>query len=119
MKGAKIIAVLLLAVMVMGVCGCVSSTRVTFNTDTEGAEVYVDGELIGTTPATAKLSNAIWDDPDILIRKEGFKDLRTGVRNEIKMSNVLLGCFINPFAWLWCFGPDKNQNFILIEDSSK
>ena len=35
---------------------CVSSTRVSFNTDVEGAEVYVDGELIGTTPTQKNLA---------------------------------------------------------------
>ena len=115
MKGAKIIAVLLLAVMVMGVCGCVSSTNVTFNTETEGAEVYVDGELIGTTPTTAKLSNAIWDDPDILIKQAGYKDLRTGVKKEVKGANVALGLTVNWAALLWVYGPKKVQNFVLTE----
>ena len=115
MKGAKIIAVLLLAVMVMGVCGCVSSTNVTFNTETEGAEVYVDGELIGTTPATAKLSNAIWNDPDILIKQAGYKDLRTGVKKEVKGANVALGLTVNWAALLWVYGPKKVQNFVLTE----
>ena len=45
MKGSKLIAFLMLLVFVLGVSGCVSSTRVTFYTDEEGAEVYVDGEL--------------------------------------------------------------------------
>ena len=115
MKGAKIVAVLLLAVMVMGVCGCVSSTNVTFNTETAGAEVYVDGELIGTTPATAKLSNAVWNDPDILIKQAGYQDLRTGVAKEFKPANAVIGLFLNAWAWLWCYGPKDQQNFVLTE----
>ena len=63
---------------------CVTQTRVSFLTDIDGAEIYVDGEKIGTSPVTTKLSNAIWNDPDILIRKDGYKDLYTDLTKEIK-----------------------------------
>lgn len=97
--------------------GCVSSTRVSFATDEDGAEVYVDGELIGTTPVEAKLSNAIWDDPDVLIRKDGFKDLRTGVDKEIKAVNLVCGILLWWPSLLYVSGPKERQHYILTPES--
>ena len=98
--------------------GCVSSTMVTFSTDVEDAEVYVDGSFIGTTPASVKLSNAIWNDPVITIKKDGYKIMNTQVKKEIKGANVALGLTINLPAWLWCYGPSKFQNFLLIPNAA-
>lgn len=66
--------------------GC--STTVHFNATVdgepiEGAKVYVDGQLIGETPTTAKLSNAVWEDPDIKITADGYRQLNTGLKKEI------------------------------------
>lgn len=61
---------------------CVSSTRVNFDTDIDGASVFIDGEEIGTTPAQIKLSNAIWENPDVVIKKDGYKDLYTDLNKE-------------------------------------
>ena len=113
MKGSKIIAILLFTIIAVGLVGCVSSSDVTFNTDVDGAEVYIDGELIGTTPTTIELSNAVWEDPDIVIRKTGYKDLKTNLRKEIKGPNVVFGLLLNTWAWLWVYGPKENQSFIL------
>lgn len=110
----KIISILLLAALLFTTMGCVSSTNVTFYTDVEGAEVFVDGQSIGTTPITTSMSNAVWEDPEILIRKEGYKDLRTNVRKELKGPNVAFGVLLNTFAWLWCYGPKSAQNFMMI-----
>ena len=113
MKFSKFIAILLVAIMTLGLVGCVSSTDVTFNTDVDGADIYIDGELIGTTPTTIELSNAVWEDPDIVIRKTGYKDIRTNLRKEIKGPNVVFGLLLNTWAWLWVYGPKENQSFIL------
>ena len=99
--------------MAVGLVSCVSSSYVTFNTDVDGADVYIDGELVGTTPTTVELSNAVWEDPDIVIRKTGYKDLRTSLTKEIKGPNVAFALLLNTWAWLWVYGPKENQNFIL------
>ena len=99
---------------------CVTSTNVSFNTDIEGAEVMLDGMKIGITPTQSKLSNAIWEDPDVFIRKEGYRDLYLSVKKEIKVVNVLTGVVLSPFTYfiplLWCYGPKKNQNYVMIPE---
>lgn len=112
------LTILISTILIFSALGCVSSTNVTFYTDAQEAEVYVDGELIGSTPATAKLSNGIWNDPTITIKKDGYKTLNTSLQKEVKTPNIVLGILLNWPAFLWCYGPKRNQNFILTPDTS-
>ncbi len=118
MKFKRNLTILISAFLIFTTVACVSSTNVTFFTDTEDAEVYIDGELIGSTPATAKLSNGIWNDPTITIKKDGFKTLNTSLQKEVKVPNIALGLLLNWPAFLWCYGPKKNQNFMLTPKTS-
>ena len=110
----KTVTILLLLLFL---AGCATNTKVNFYTNVDGAEVYVDGELIGVSPVQTKLSNAIWNDPQILIKKDGYMDLRTYVKKELKVGNLLSGIFLSPITCcvplLWVFGPDSYQNYIL------
>lgn len=113
----RIIGTALLVVFVgLTFTGCVTSTNVRFNTDEAGALVFVDGEKIGTTPAQVKMSNAIWEDPDVTIKKEGFKDLHVGVRKEVKPVNLVCGLLLWWPSLLWVYGPKENQVFELIPE---
>lgn len=85
---------------------CVSSTRVNFNTD-------VDGEEIGTTPAQIKLSNAIWENPDVVIKKDGYKDLYTDLNKEVKGVNLVCGLLLWTPSLLFVYGPKKSQHYML------
>ncbi len=113
MKLKRNLTILIAGLLLFTTVGCVSSTKVTFNTDTPDAEVYVDGELIGKTPVTAKLSNAVWEDPTITIKKEGYKTINSNVQKEVKAANIIFGICLNAPAFLWCYGPKANQNFML------
>ena len=37
----------------------------------------------------------------------------TFLKKEAKITNCVIGYFINIFAFLWCYGPKENQNFVL------
>ena len=115
----KIGAVVWLSVFVLTlVTSCVTHTRVSFNTDVPGADVYVDGEYIGKTPATTRMSNAVWDDPDILIRKDGYKDIHTGTKKEIKAVNLIFGLFFWLPSLLWVQGPLSHQYYMLTPENN-
>lgn len=95
MKLKKIGASFIAGILLVVVCSsCVTQTRVNFSTDVDGAEVFVDGEKIGTTPVQKKLSNVVWENPDILIKKEGYKDLYTDLKKEIKGVNLVSGLIL-------------------------
>lgn len=110
----KIITTIIASLLVIIMCtGCVSSTRVYFQTDVEGAEIYVDGQKIGNSPIEMKLSNAVWEDPDIVIKADGYKDLHTTITREPKVQNIISGCLLFWPAFLYCYGPKQNQYFML------
>ena len=110
--GTILVSLLLIASFV----GC--STTVHFNAmvdgePIEGAKVYVDGQLIGETPTTAKLSNAVWEDPSITIKADGYRQLNTGLKKEAKAGPIVGGILLLWPMFLWCYGPKANQNFEL------
>jgi PBP1b-binding outer membrane lipoprotein LpoB len=103
---------------VLFLSGCVASSMMTVNvSDTKGnsiaAQVFVDGESIGNAPATKKVSNGVWNDPAIRVVANGYAPYNSDVLKEAKAANMVIGCIINPFAWLWCYGPRKQQYVIL------
>lgn len=111
----KFSAIISALVLVLFLASCVSSTRVSFYSNVEGAEVYVDGELIGNTPVTVKMSNAIWEWPDITIKKDGYEEIKdVQLAKELKVPNAVLGVLVNEFALLWVWGPKKVQHYNLV-----
>lgn len=119
MKLKKIGASFIAGILLVVVCAsCVTQTRVNFSTDVDGAEVFVDGEKIGTTPVQKKLSNVVWENPDILIKKEGYKDLYTDLKKKIKGVNLVSGLILFWPALFWVYGPKKNQSYILVPSAN-
>lgn len=115
----KIITIALAGILLLiNLTGCVSGTNVCFRTDVDGAEVYVDDEFIGTTPVTKKMSNLCWKNPDVTIKKEGYKTLYTEMKKEIVYANVAIGFFLWEPAFLWCYGPKPRQNYILVKNTT-
>lgn len=94
---------------------CVMNTLVTIESDPQGAEVYLDHRLIGETPVTMRMSNGLWEDPMVLLRKEGYRDAVTSLKKEIKVPNLVIGLFVWP-SLLWVYGPDAYQYYTLIEE---
>lgn len=110
----KVISAFLILVILMSIISsCVTKTNVTFNTDVEGADVYVDGEYIGKTPITKKMSNAVWEDPDILIKKDGYQDMQLSVKKEVKTVNLVCGILLWWPSLLWVHGPKAQQHYLL------
>ena len=108
---------LVLAAMIF-LSGCITRTNVTFRTSEPGAEVYLDHELIGTTPLEHRMSNGVWEDPDVLIRKEGYRDINTQLDKEIKPVNLIFGVLGWFPSFLWVYGPDNTQSYTLIEEEN-
>lgn len=92
---------------------CVSSTRVVINSKPSNADVYEDGQYVGKTPVSLNISNLVWNSPDITISKDGYTSMPVTLKKEEKITNCVIGYFFNIFAFLWCYGPKENQNFVL------
>lgn len=112
----KVFAVLVALFVIAGLTSCISTTTVTFISNAEDAEVYVDGSYVGKTPVTTQLSNAVWEDPSIIVKKDGYKTEHTYLRKRVVGGNIAIGLFLNQFAFLWCYGPAKVQYVDLIEE---
>ena len=109
MKFRTAAVLVLVVLMVTAFTGCVSSSRVTIDSNVKGADVFVDGRNVGQTPVYLTMSNAIWDDPDILVKKDGYNERRTSVQREIKAPNLILGLLIWWPSLLWVSGPKEYQ----------
>lgn len=105
---------LVVLALVVLLSGCVTQTMVRFATSEPGAEVYIDNELVGTTPHTEQLSNALWEDPVVEYRKEGYQEIMTTLEKEVKMVNLVCGILLWWPSLLWVYGPEPVQNVTLV-----
>ena len=111
-----LMAVLLLACTTSVMTGCVMNSTVTIDSEPQGAEVRLDNRVVGTTPVTVRLSNALWENPVVRIRADGYRDIYGGLQMEIKGPNLIVGFLLFWPALLWSYGPDQYQYFDLIEE---
>ncbi len=116
MKKITLLTVLILASLSLTSC---LSTKVTFNSNVEGADVYVDGEHIGKTPVTEKIGNGIWNWPDITVKKAGYKSIKdVQLKKEVKVPTLVLGILFE-YPLLWVYGPCPQQYFVLEEETKQ
>jgi hypothetical protein len=93
--------------------GCATSSNVTFDSSVRGANVKIDGKDVGRTPLTVKMSNAVWENPDVVITAEGYRTWIGAPEKEMKLSAAIVGYFLFWPALLWSYGPSKYQYFTL------
>jgi len=111
-KIAAAVAVLLL------LAACTTKTAVTFTTNVESAEVRLGHTPIGETPVEKRLSNGIWYDPQVVIRAEGYREIRSKLQRELKVLNAVSGVFFWP-VWLLAHGPQPEQHFVLQPEATQ
>jgi hypothetical protein len=104
----KMITVLLIATLFLGGC----ATMVRIETEVPDAKVKLNGQLVGSTPVTRSLSDAIWENYDVVIEKDGYKTFRGRLNKEFKVGTFIGGLFVWPLL-LWTYGPEPYQTFEL------
>lgn len=90
------ILVVLIALMFTS-CATIMSddmTEVTFNSNPTGAEVYVDGFKVGTTPYRAYLDN---DKHFVEIKKDGYETSTVRLRKSLKLGWQVVDVFTTYF----------------------
>lgn len=92
---------LALALSVLGASGCASKMMV--RTNPEGAEVYVDGEPLGKSPATWEGTSGLPNKTvTVEARKEGYEDAVKNVkRSELNAGYMVVGILLFWPAILW------------------
>ncbi|WP_294428642.1 hypothetical protein [uncultured Treponema sp.] len=119
MKSKKIFAdIIACFIILVFLSSCVTETSVYFTSDesADGATLYIDGRTYGTIPTQVRLSNAVWENPDILLKKEGYRDLHTDLKKEIKGVNLVCGLLLWWPSLLWVYGPKPFQYYNLTLD---
>jgi hypothetical protein len=104
----QIVALLLVSVLLLSSC----ATLVRIETNVPGAKLKLDGQTVGSTPVEKSLSDAIWENYDVVIEKDGYRVLRTRLNKEFKVGTFIGGLFLWPLL-LWIYGPEPNQLFEL------
>ncbi|MDR3325290.1 MAG: PEGA domain-containing protein [Spirochaetaceae bacterium] len=94
------------------VLGCASTSQVRIDTEPRGAAVAVDGKQIGRAPVMTPVSNFIGGHEATVTADDGSSQT-FALTKGVKGVNIALGLLLNPFALLWCYGPEENQFFTL------
>ncbi len=113
-KSFRTISIIMLVVFLSG---CVSYTNVTIESNAVGAELFIDGRPEGTVPASVRLSNGIWEDPDIRLEKDGYITRHSSLKKTIQPVNLVLGILVWWPSLLWCYGPADYQYFNMVPES--
>lgn len=102
----RILQHLILAALLL--TGCSSATLI--NSEPQGAQVFVDGELKGTTPYTYSDRKTIGSTTNILLKKEGYEDYNMLlIRNEEFDAAACAGGVFTliPFLWVQKYSPER------------
>lgn len=82
----------------------------------EGAKVYMDGQMVGTTPHLHKDEKFVFSKTSFRLEKEGYESYRfTLNRNEEpEVGAIVGGFFTGGITWLWSLGYTPERTFELI-----
>jgi hypothetical protein len=113
-KIARFAAFLLASVF----AGCTMTTKVTIETNVPGAQVNLDGKIIGVTPIeNYKIKNRVLKEYPVLLTKDGYKPTYSKLKTETKLASMIGSILIIPAIWLE--GPQKLQYFVMTPEGEK
>jgi hypothetical protein len=108
-KGSSMKPFIALA-LTLALVGC--TTLVQIESNPPGANVRLEGKDLGKTPLSVELSDAVWENYNVIFKMAGYRELRVKLAKEIKAGALIGGLFF-AIPLLWCYGPDENQYFDL------
>jgi preprotein translocase subunit YajC len=111
MKKIFTLSIILFSIFTFSSC----STLVNINSEPQGAQVIVDGKMLGKTPVKVEISNLAWAEYRVVLTKEGYNPVDRYLIKEVKILPAVASvpfCFA-PWPLIWVQGPQDNQFFIL------
>jgi hypothetical protein len=99
--------ILVVAIMLTG---CSSTVQIL--TEPSGADVEINGKSYGKTPVTTSLSNLAFNEYQVRLKKEGYREKYAKLEKEIKAGPLIGGIFLWPLLF-WCYGPTEVQTYVL------
>lgn len=99
---------------------CSSATMI--KSEPEGAKVYLNGEMVGTTPYLYSGAKIIGSTNYLVLKKEGYSDLKTAFsRNEEVSTGALIGgiFLLVPFAWVMDYKPTHTYELTPLSEAVK
>lgn len=110
----RISAILIIAIIFLS--GCASSTMI--NSIPSGAKVFINGQVVGTTPYLYQDTKVLGSVVNVDLVKEGYEPLYTSFRRteEFNIGTFIGGCFIWPF-WLWTMDYNPTHTYELVPTS--
>lgn len=104
----KLISVI---IVVAFVSGCASSTII--KTAPDDAKVYIDGNLVGTSPASYSDTAVSGTTKAVMLKKEGYKDKTVLIRKEEPQVGPIIGGMFFLFPFIWTLGYPDSYTFEL------
>jgi hypothetical protein len=84
--------------------------------DINGAEVYINGALVGKTPnVVVEVSSAVWKHYYIKVKCDGYNEIEIEATKEPKFGMIIVGFFLLWWLWLWGYGPKSFQKITLLK----
>lgn len=103
---------LILSVLCIFTMGCASSVAIF--SQPEGAEVYVDGQFVGKTPATYTDTAIVGTSHIVEVKMEGYKPTRGNFsRSSVFNSGACLGGALVLIPFLWVMDYPKSLTYKL------
>ncbi|HEX4924137.1 MAG TPA: PEGA domain-containing protein [Bdellovibrionales bacterium] len=101
------------------IAACASSTVI--NTEPQGAQVVIDGQVRGTTPYTYTDRKTIGSTTRVTLKKEGYEDFEALlVRNEEFDAGACAGGVFTliPFLWVQKYAPERMYELSSLEGTA-
>lgn len=81
----------------------------------DGAQLYVDGTYVGTTPHLLRDSKVAFSSTHLRLERNGYESLYTTITKDSNpQAGPIIGGFFFVFPWLWALGYDDNHHFTLV-----
>ncbi|MDH5567738.1 MAG: PEGA domain-containing protein [Myxococcales bacterium] len=89
------------------------ATNTTINSIPPGATAYLDQRVLGQTPVRLSDSSVFWTKRQLVLKKEGYEEMRVALRKEEVRVGPLIGAVFILVPGLWILGYPEQLTYEL------